>query len=89
MIGIVITMLMHLYIKVDVYIQGFPKETHVSQKLKILVIHSVIRKAKYQLLIFKQSGVYAGESLQPPSSLTPFLTSLPFRSVTQAAWIAI
>ena len=78
MIGIVITILMHFYIKVYVYIQGFPKETHVSQKIKILVIHSVmIRKAKYQLLIFKQSGVYAGESLQPPSSLTPFLTSLP------------
>ena len=78
MIGIVITMLMNFYIKVYVSL----KETHVSQKLKILVIHSVmIRKAKYQLLIFKQSGVYAGESLQPPS--------LPFRSVTQAAWIAI
>ena len=34
MIGIVITMLMHFYIKVYVYIQGFPKETHVSQKFK-------------------------------------------------------
>ena len=62
MIGIVITIQMHFYIKLYIYIQGFSKETHVSQKSKIFLINSVmIRKAKCQLLIFKQSGVFYGK----------------------------
>ena len=49
MIGIVITMLMNFYIKVYVSL----KETHVSQKLIILVIHSKTARHRDYCLVLK------------------------------------